>query len=157
MCGWFNNTRPPFQKHAPPLMPNAFFTRNAAKECAACILSHEREKRAHAPKETAKQTDSTMAKITYQQPAASYVSTWTLSTTSATTTGKGCSPERDNDLLTAKEAAVLLRCTAGALYEAVRRQEIPHYRPFSSRILFRRGDLYKWLESSRVPEADLPY
>ena len=138
-------------------MPNAFFTRNAAKECAACILSHEREKRAHAPKETAKQTDSTMAKITYQQPAASYVSTWTLSTTSATTTGKGCSPERDNDLLTAKEAAVLLRCTAGALYEAVRRQEIPHYRPFSSRILFRRGDLYKWLESRRVPEADLPY
>ena len=98
-----------------------------------------------------------MAKITYQQSTAPYFSAWTLSTTSAPTTGKGGSTESDNDFLTAKESAALLRCTAGALYEAVRRQEIPHYRPFSSRILFKRGDLYKWIESRRVPEADLPY
>ena len=98
-----------------------------------------------------------MAKVTYQHSTAPYFSAWTLSTTSATTGGKGSSAERDNDFLTAKEAAALLRCTAGALYEAVRRQEIPHYRPFSSRILFKRGDLYKWIESRRVPEADLPY
>ena len=152
---------PLLKKTAPLCYTRLFFACNAVKGRAALYSSHEKrnERTRQNKRQTRpnKQIYHTMAKVTYQHSTAPYFSAWTLSTTSATTGGKGSSAERDNDFLTAKEAAALLRCTAGALYEAVRRQEIPHYRPFSSRILFKRGDLYKWIESRRVPEADLPY
>lgn len=63
------------------------------------------------------------------------------------------SPERTTKfMLTADEVAEqYLRTSRKAVYEMVRRGQIPAARRVGRRLLFRTDQLIKWLESSRPP------
>lgn len=54
-------------------------------------------------------------------------------------------------LMTADEAAVLLRTTRTAIYAMTARAQIPGATRIGRRILFRTDDLLEWLDQNRAP------
>jgi excisionase family DNA binding protein len=54
-------------------------------------------------------------------------------------------------LLTAEDAAELLRTTRTAVYAMVARRQMPGVTRVGRRVLFRTQDLLDWLDRSRVP------
>ncbi len=71
----------------------------------------------------------------------------------------GCVGERevdgDEEVLTAREAARLLRVSADLVYEAANRGDIPHRR-LGRRMLFSRRALLAWLRAASQMEAMMP-
>jgi len=56
--------------------------------------------------------------------------------------------ERDDDLLTIKDLARLLRVCTATVYKLVERCHIPHFRVLNS-IRFRRGDVTRFIKGDR--------
>ncbi len=56
-------------------------------------------------------------------------------------------------LLTADEAAQVLRTTRTAVYAMVARGQIPGIIRLGRRVLFHHGDLLKWLDQNRAPSS----
>ena len=54
-------------------------------------------------------------------------------------------------LLTADEAAALLRTSRTALYAMVARTQVPGVTRIGRRVLFRSDDLLHWLDQNRAP------
>ncbi len=54
-------------------------------------------------------------------------------------------------LLTADEAAELLRTTRTAVYAMVARAQVPGATRIGRRLLFRADDLLRWLDQNRAP------
>ena len=54
-------------------------------------------------------------------------------------------------LLTAEEAAALLRTTRKAIYVMAGRRRLPGVMHIGRRVLVRRDDLLHWLDQSRAP------
>jgi excisionase family DNA binding protein len=54
-------------------------------------------------------------------------------------------------LMTADEAAALLRTTRTAVYAMVARAQVPGITRIGRRVLFRSGDLLEWLDQKRAP------
>jgi len=54
-------------------------------------------------------------------------------------------------LLTAEDAAALLRTTRTAVYAMVSRGQLPGVTRLGRRVLFRTQDLLDWLDQNRVP------
>jgi len=54
-------------------------------------------------------------------------------------------------LLTADEAAALLRTTRKAIYVMASRRQLPGVTHIGRRLLVRRDDLLHWLDQSRAP------
>jgi excisionase family DNA binding protein len=57
-------------------------------------------------------------------------------------------------LLTAEEAATLLRTTRRAIYVMVDRRQIPGVTRIGRRVLFRSADLLDWLDQKRAPSPE---
>jgi excisionase family DNA binding protein len=57
-------------------------------------------------------------------------------------------------LLTADEAATLLRTTRRAIYIMVDRRQIPGVTRIGRRVLFRSDDLLDWLDQKRAPSPE---
>jgi excisionase family DNA binding protein len=57
-------------------------------------------------------------------------------------------------LLTADEAAALLRTTRRAVYIMVDRRQIPGVTRIGRRVLFRSDDLLDWLDQKRAPSPE---
>lgn len=57
-------------------------------------------------------------------------------------------------LLTADEAAGLLRTTRTAVYAMVARAQIPGVTRIGRRVLVRRDDLLDWLDQKRAPSPE---
>lgn len=57
-------------------------------------------------------------------------------------------------LMTADEAAALLRTTRAAVYVMVARGQIPGVTRIGRRVLFRSQDLLDWLDQKRVPSPE---
>lgn len=60
--------------------------------------------------------------------------------------------EREEGLLAFSEACEYLRMTESALYTAVNRREIPHYK-IRGRLKFAKAELASWVEQFAVPVA----
>jgi len=54
-------------------------------------------------------------------------------------------------LITADEAATLLRTTRRAIYIMVERHQLPGVTRIGRRVLFRSADLLDWLDQKRAP------
>lgn len=61
------------------------------------------------------------------------------------------SPRAHPVLLTADEAADLLRTTRRAVYIMVERRQLPGITRIGRRVLFRSADLLDWLDQKRAP------
>jgi excisionase family DNA binding protein len=57
-------------------------------------------------------------------------------------------------LLTAGEAAALLRTTRRAVYIMVERHQLPGVTRIGRRVLFRSADLLDWLDQKRAPSPE---
>lgn len=57
-------------------------------------------------------------------------------------------------LLTADEAAALLRTSRKAIYAMVERRQLPGVTRVNRRVLFRADALLDWLDQSRVPSLE---
>jgi excisionase family DNA binding protein len=57
-------------------------------------------------------------------------------------------------LLTADEAAQLLRTTRAAIYAMIERRQLPGIVRLGRRVLIRSADLLDWLDQKRAPSAE---
>ena len=57
-------------------------------------------------------------------------------------------------LITADEAATLLRTTRRAIYIMVERRQLPGVTRIGRRVLFRSADLLDWLDQKRAPSPE---
>jgi len=57
-------------------------------------------------------------------------------------------------LLTADEAATLLRTSRRAIYIMVERRQLPGITRIGRRVLFRSADLLDWLDQKRAPSPE---
>jgi excisionase family DNA binding protein len=74
-----------------------------------------------------------------------------MSAEQETTKRKRARPVINGELaITADEAALVIGCERGWVYDAAQRGELPHYRPMPRKLWFLRSQLEAWLAARHV-------
>lgn len=60
----------------------------------------------------------------------------------------------NSDFLNVREAAQYLGFTVNYVYKLTSAHQIPFFRPSGRKVIFRRSELDKWVDDSRVPTSD---